>query len=93
MDFLSTVAQPQQVVARVVLPAVTFAQLLSNLRASVAAYEQRFGRLAPPTELPAPVNSAEEASPSGPRRNRLPRRRSAGTSPHRPAVPRISTMS
>lgn len=67
LDFLSTIAQPQQVVARVVVSAQVFGQLLVALRANVSGYEQQFGPLLPRTfgPRPAPVASAGHGLPAG----------------------------
>jgi len=61
LDFLSTIAQPQQVVARVVVTAQVFAQLLVALRANVSRYEQQFGPLLPRMFGPRPA----PAGPAG----------------------------
>jgi hypothetical protein len=58
IDFLSTLSQPQHVVARVVLTPNTFAQIVSALKENVQHYEETFGRLVshepqPPTNQPA----------------------------------------
>ncbi len=45
IDFLSTLNQPQQVVARVILTPNTFAQVIGALRENLNHYEERFGRL------------------------------------------------
>jgi hypothetical protein len=47
LDFLSTMVQPHQIVARVILTANTLAQLIAALRANLAKYEEQFGRLTP----------------------------------------------
>ncbi len=55
VDFLSTVAQPKHVAARVILPATALAELLSALRHNLAAYEHYFGPMAHPDGvLPRP---------------------------------------
>jgi hypothetical protein len=46
IDFLATMAQPQQVVARVVLTPGTFAQFVAALRMNIGKFEQEFGPLA-----------------------------------------------
>ena len=57
IDFLGTMVQPQQIVARVVLTPSTFAQLIGALRENLGLYEAHFGRLTPrdmvPPEAPA----------------------------------------
>lgn len=58
LDFLSTIAQPQQVVSRVVVTAQVFGQLLVALRANVSRYEQQFGPLLPRMIPPRPPASA-----------------------------------
>ncbi len=58
LDFLSTIAQPQQVVARVVVTAQVFGQLLVALRANVSRYEQQFGPLLPRMFSPRTVPAA-----------------------------------
>jgi hypothetical protein len=55
VDFLSTLSQPQQVVARVVLTPSTFSQVIGALRENVARYEERFGHLIPREPTPPPA--------------------------------------
>jgi hypothetical protein len=73
LDFLSTIAQPQQVVSRVVVTAQVFGQLLVALRANVSRYEQQFGPLLPRMIPPRPPATAgpykgqgQEHSPADP---------------------------
>jgi hypothetical protein len=67
IDFLSTLNQPQQVVARVILTPSTFAQVIGALRENLNHYEERFGRLNS-RELPQhPLNQpGASSSPVGP---------------------------
>ena len=76
LDFLSTIAQPQQVVSRVVVTAQVFAQLLVALRANVSRYEQQFGPLLPRMFGPRP-------SPAAPAGHGLP---ASGQSAETPAA-------
>jgi hypothetical protein len=67
IDFISTLSQPQQVAARVVMTPNTFAQVISALRENVKHYEETFGRLishepSPQMSQPAGPSSA----PAGP---------------------------
>jgi hypothetical protein len=47
IDFLSTMAPPQQIVARVIMTPVTFAQMIKALQANIDRYQQQFGPLSP----------------------------------------------
>jgi hypothetical protein len=47
IDFLATMAQPQQVVARVILTPATFSQFVAALRINIGKFEQEFGPLPP----------------------------------------------
>jgi len=63
IDFLSTMVQPQQIVARVVLTPNTFGQMINAMRENIRLYEERFGRLVsreptPPTPHPATPHPA-----------------------------------
>jgi len=58
VDFLGTMVQPQQIVARVVLTPQTFAQLIGALRENMGIYESHFGRLAPREIAMAPPQAS-----------------------------------
>ncbi len=63
-DFLAMSAQPQQVVARIVMTAASFSQFLSALRHNVNHYESEIGPLKPrytPPPRPASGGSAPTA--------------------------------
>jgi hypothetical protein len=51
LDFLLRMAQPQQIVARVVLPISVVPSILAALRENLGKYQAKFG---PPPALPAP---------------------------------------
>jgi hypothetical protein len=66
IDFLGTMVQPQQIVARVVLTPPTFAQLIGALRENVGLYESHFGQLSPRDMVPPPAApAAPAATPPG----------------------------
>jgi hypothetical protein len=52
LDFLLRMQQPQQVVARVVMPPVVVSQLIMALRENLQRYEERFG----PIQMPVVPN-------------------------------------
>jgi hypothetical protein len=101
IDFLSTIAPPQQVVARVVLTPTTFAQMIAALRANISKYEQQLGRLglhervslppAQPAEAEAatapPGGGEPPPTPSTAAEDHAPRR-----PPEAPAPPRIEDL-
>jgi hypothetical protein len=67
IDFLSTRAQPQQLVARVIMTGNTFARLTAALQTNIAGYEQQFGPLrARPVSPPTVVHPAVHPSPAHP---------------------------
>ena len=55
LDFLLRMAQPHQVVARVVLPASILPSVIAALRDNLGKYQAKFG---PPMALPAPPPNA-----------------------------------
>jgi hypothetical protein len=64
IDFLSTIAPPQQVVARVVTTPSTFGQMIVALQANIGKYEQQFGQLGPREKTAAPpVTQPVEKAP------------------------------
>ncbi len=62
IDFLSTMCQPQQVAARIVMSASTFSQMVAALKANLARYEEQFGPLTPRQALP-PTQETPDAAP------------------------------
>jgi hypothetical protein len=56
IDFLSTIAPPQQVAARVVMTPNTFAQMIAALQENIGRYQQHFGRLV--LREPSPVGGS-----------------------------------
>src|SRR5580700_3807800 len=56
LDMLSMAAQPQQVVARIVMTAKGFSQFLAALRVNVQHYEGEVGPLKPRHTPPQPVS-------------------------------------
>jgi hypothetical protein len=66
IDFLSTLSQPQQVAARVVLTPNTFAQIVAALRENVQHYEETFGRLISHEPSPTHQPSGPPAMPAAP---------------------------
>lgn len=64
VDFLSTMVQPQQIVARVIMTAATFAQVIHALRENLKLYEGHFGKLTARDTPPPPVTSALPATPA-----------------------------
>jgi hypothetical protein len=66
IDFLSMMAQPQQVVARVILTARTFSQFLNALKVNVASYEGQFGLLSSREPPRAPAAQSGPANPAAP---------------------------
>jgi hypothetical protein len=68
IDFLSTMVQPQQLVARVIMTGSTFGRLTAALQANIAGYEQQFGPLrprpiSPPAAALAPAVPGAPAAP------------------------------
>ena len=61
-DFVSAMVQPQQIVARVILSALTTSQLLPALRGNVARYQEQFGPLTP--RSPTGQRASGEAGPA-----------------------------
>jgi len=55
LDFLLRMQQPQQVVARVVMPPVVVSQLIIALRENLHRYEERFG----PVQMPVIPNAGQ----------------------------------
>jgi len=56
VDFLLRMQQPQQVVARVVMPPVVVSQLIMALKENLQRYEDRFG----PVQMPVMPNSGPQ---------------------------------
>jgi len=100
VDFLATMVHPQQVVARVVLAAPTFNQLVAALRTNVAGYEEKFGKLSPrgpaaAAKLPSaggfgPAPAREESSASSGGEDRPVER--AAEPPAQPAQPALADL-
>ena len=63
LDFLSTVAPPQQIGARVILTAWTYSETINALRTNVTMFERNFGPLKPRTSPPPSVQPAPGATP------------------------------
>jgi hypothetical protein len=63
IDFLSTIAPPQQVVARVVLTPTTFGQMIAALRTNISKYEEQFGRLGLRERMAHPAGRPAEGAP------------------------------
>lgn len=63
LDFLSMMVHPQQVVARVVMHAPSFGQLIGALRQNVGAYEKQYGAL---TARAAPGASGQPTAGAAP---------------------------
>ena len=103
IDFLSTLGQPPQLVARLILPAANFAQFVAALQENYGHYQQHFGhgggmRGARPGEPPfdrppppgaaAPVEVGAAARPDGP----SPAGQSDPRGPARPPQPNIEEL-
>lgn len=55
IDFLSAMAQPQQLVARVIVTVSTFRAMIRGLEANIAKYEEQFGLLLPHQPVASPT--------------------------------------
>ena len=70
IDFMSTLVQPYQIVARVVLTPLTFSRLIAALRENLAKYKRQFDKgveAAPEPKTPAqPTASRAAKSPESP---------------------------
>jgi len=64
IDFLSTMAQPQQLVARAIVTVSTFRAMVGGLEANVAKFEKQFGPLVPRRPI-APPDTQASGGPSG----------------------------
>ena len=62
IDFLSAIARPQQVTARVVVTASTFCKMLFALEKNLEKYEQQYGTLNPHTASRAALAQADPAN-------------------------------
>ena len=60
VDFLLRMQQPQQVAARLVLPAPVVAQLIAALQDNIQKYEQRYGNI----HMPAVPQNSDQPRPS-----------------------------
>lgn len=60
LDFLLRMQQPQQVVARVVMPPVVVSQFIAALQDNIRKYEERFG----PIHMPVIPNPGQQQRPS-----------------------------
>ncbi len=60
VDFLLRMQQPQQVAARLVLPAPVVAQLIAALQDNIQKYEQRYGAI----HMPAVPQNSDQPRPS-----------------------------
>lgn len=63
LDFLSTMAPPHQVAARIVMPVLTFSQFVTALKTNVALYEEKFGKLAARIQSRRPPQATGNPSP------------------------------
>ncbi len=61
VDFLLRMQQPQQVVARIVMPAVVVSQFIAALRDNLQRYEDRFGPVQMPV-IPTPTPPQQRQS-------------------------------
>jgi hypothetical protein len=65
IDFLSTMVQPKQIVARVILTPNKFAQLITALRANLAKYEDQYGPTATRGSVSAGTEAGQRAAANG----------------------------